>query len=137
MAYVLYINESYVETGAYDPGSRECLALTQDRDDVVVHNVATLLTDGVELPLWLDATPCVVDTTTSVAHKGSNAVAFCRKLPKAAAVAEEAPEEEEQFESSTKVGDADVQRIINLRKQQDDRISQTQASAAPPDPLPP
>ena len=52
-------------------------------------------------------------------------------------MAEEAPEEEEQFESSTKVGDADVQRIINLRKQQDDRISQTQASAAPPDPLPP
>jgi hypothetical protein len=124
-AYVLYVNESYSQPESLCAGSQRCLEALGERDEVLVQNVAQILGEGIELPPWLDATPCFVDVATSTAHKGSHAVEACRQLPHAqAAAAPAAPVDlgDMNSELSNKVTDADVDRIIEERKQQDEKM---------------
>ena len=85
--YVLYINRSYSKPGEYCAGSVACLEAVGERADVAVQDVDAILAKNIELPTWLTATPCVVDTETSTAVQGGAAVQLLAGLPK------EVPEE--------------------------------------------
>jgi len=115
--YILYVNKSYKDDGALCTGSQRCLASLAQSSAVDVQNVDDLLADHVELPPWLDATPCLVDTNTSTASKGRAAVEAC------AAIGEEAHLDTAQSTDSDrelpKVTEADVQRILQARSRQD------------------
>lgn len=76
---VLYVNKFYESATDYDPGSSECLKIVQGQSDCLVQDVDHILSQGVQLPAWLDGTPLVVDTKSSTAVKGSSAIAFLRQ----------------------------------------------------------
>lgn len=82
--YVLYINRSYSKPGEYCAGSVACLEAVGERADVAVQDVDAILAKNIELPTWLTATPCVVDTETSTAVQGGAAVQLLAGLPKEA-----------------------------------------------------
>lgn len=78
--YVLYINQDYTGKGAYCPGSSRCLEILSDLPDVEVQHIDDILKSGVNLPQWLEGTPCLVDTQTATATKGSNAIELARRI---------------------------------------------------------
>ena len=82
--YILYVNISYENSHEHCRGSAACLPLVQSRTDVLVQDVHTILTSGVELPSWLDATPTCVDTATGIARRGSGAIEFLTALKESA-----------------------------------------------------
>lgn len=78
--YVLYINKDYTGGGPYCPGSSHCLEILSDLPDVEVQHIDDILKSGVNLPQWLEGTPCLVDTQTATATKGSNAIELARRI---------------------------------------------------------
>ena len=86
---MLYVNKSYSAPGKYDAGSQACMDLVSDREDVTIQDVDSILKQGVDLPQWLTATPCVVDTQTNSALQGSAAVDMLTHLEAAPSVKQE------------------------------------------------
>tara|TARA_Y100000741_G_scaffold264398_1_gene204882 strand:- start:96 stop:524 length:429 start_codon:yes stop_codon:yes gene_type:complete len=132
-SYVLYINVSYSSPSDYCAGSTRCIEHVKDRKDVLVQSVASILSQGIALPAWLDATPCVVDTQSGTAYKGTRAVEFCAQLgPETGAALETLAEEEVVVEDDNrKVTEADVEKLLKRRQQQDEALGQAPIAAAP------
>ena len=122
--YILYVNKSYTQSDEYCAGSVQCLTRAANHADVLVQDVSSILAEGIELPLWLDGTPCLVDVASSTAYKGSQAVDFCKRMPGPVVAPREAPapvaEAVSERDPDAKVTDADVDKIMELRKQQDE-----------------
>jgi len=139
--YVLYVNKSYIVPNSYCPGSELCLASAHGRDDVLVQDVNSILEQGIELPPWLDATPCVVDTKYSTATRGSAAVRYLSDAENAAVEADAGEvggsgvaevEEEINDRDLPKVTEEDVQKMIQARKAQDESIPVGGGAMPPP-----
>ena len=52
-------------------------------NDLLVQNVDVMLERGIELPVWLDGTPVLVDMTLKQAHKGQHAIRHLQQLGRA------------------------------------------------------
>ena len=76
--YVLYVNRSYTDPGAYCKGSSKCMHMLQANEAVKgvvsVQNVDDILAQNIDLPSWLNGTPVLVSLATSTAIKGASAV---------------------------------------------------------------
>ena len=80
--YVLYVNDDNENLDNLCPGSQICASLLDGCTDVHVQHVVPLIEKGIDLPEWLDGTPCLVDKKTSQAYRGTAAVNVCKTLKK-------------------------------------------------------
>jgi hypothetical protein len=80
--YVLYINNSHRDEASLCEGSKLCMSAVNGRKDFIIQNVQHLIQNNVNLPEWLDGTPCLVDKETSQAYKGTAAVNFAKSVGK-------------------------------------------------------
>ena len=113
--FVLYVNKCYSDMTQYDVGSSQCLKIIESmKDRVLVQDIDSILENDVELPSWLDGTPILVDTKSSTAHKGENAVStLLDELNKLASEKKQTVTDslEDQFNTT----DTEIEDIIEQR----------------------
>ena len=66
---------------SYCPGSRACLEIIGhiQNPDIQIQNVNKLISDGIELPGWLNGSPILVNKNTGEIMRGTAAVEFLKK----------------------------------------------------------
>jgi hypothetical protein len=82
-SYVLYVAPDKLDPHRMCPGSTLALEVVAPfAEDVDVQNVSELLQAGVQLPLWLQGTPCVVDTRLNQPFSGTACIEHLREHAK-------------------------------------------------------
>lgn len=77
--FMLYVAPDVRNVRMLCPGSIQALDVIEPfKDDVMVHNVNDKRLEGVQLPGWLDGTPCCVNTQEGLAYRGTDCINHLR-----------------------------------------------------------